>query len=143
MIGDNVKRIRESQNLGLNETAKIAGISGSYLSNIEKNIKTNPSMETLKKIADALGVLVEDFFKDEENCNETTQELTPKDEKDISKDVKSIMSKITSREDGPTYYEGNELNEDDLELFRDALELALKRIKIKNKEKYTPKKYKK
>lgn len=30
-----------------------------------------------------------------------------------------------------------------MELFRDELEIALKRLKIINKEKYTPKKYKK
>lgn len=66
MLGNRIKKIREIQNLGLNETAKLAGISGSYLSNIEKGIKTNPSMEALNKIADALGVSVDEFFKENE-----------------------------------------------------------------------------
>lgn len=64
MIGENIKKIREEKHLGLNETARMAGISGSYLSNIEKNIKLNPSMESLEKIAKALNVSVEDFFKE-------------------------------------------------------------------------------
>ncbi|KNF09325.1 putative transcriptional regulator [Gottschalkia purinilytica] len=62
MIGDNIKLIRQSKGLGLNETARLANISGSYLSNIEKGIKENPSMDTLQKIANALNVSVNDLF---------------------------------------------------------------------------------
>lgn len=72
MVGENIKKIRESKSMGLNKTAGIAKISGSYLSNIEKGIKDNPSIEVLKRIANALNVQVEEFFKDyatKENLN--------------------------------------------------------------------------
>ena len=62
---------------------------------------------------------------------------------DIAKDVASIMNKIKTQEDGPTYYNGIEMDPEDAELFEQALEFALKSIKIENKEKYTPKKYRK
>lgn len=65
MLGDNIKSIREEKKLGLNETARLAGISPSYLSDIEKGNKTNPSMEVLQRIADALDVSIEEFFKSE------------------------------------------------------------------------------
>ena len=52
------------------------------------------------------------------------------------------MEKLTAGEDGPASYNGEELSPDAAELFRDELEIALKRLKIINKEKYTPKKYK-
>ena len=69
--------------------------------------------------------------------------LTPKDNRDIAKDLNNIMEKLTAGEDGPASYNGEELSPDAAELFRDELEIALKRLKIINKEKYTPKKYKK
>lgn len=62
MLGDNIRRIRESKKLGLNATAKKAGISGSYLSNLERGLKENPSMENLESIANALDVSVNALF---------------------------------------------------------------------------------
>jgi len=50
VLGDNIKSIREEKKLGLNETARLAGISPSYLSDIEKGNKTNPSMEVLQRL---------------------------------------------------------------------------------------------
>lgn len=65
MIGDNIKKIRLNKNIGLNKTANLAGISGSYLSNIEKGLKENPSMEVLHKIANVLDVPVNAFFDED------------------------------------------------------------------------------
>ncbi|MBU3188722.1 helix-turn-helix domain-containing protein [Clostridium bowmanii] len=65
MLGDNIKRIRKSRKLGLNELAKKSDISGSYLSNIEKGIKTNPSIDALNNIAKALGISVDELFKNQ------------------------------------------------------------------------------
>ena len=75
--------------------------------------------------------------------NSESIKITPKDERDIAKDLENIMAKLTSGEAGPASYNGEELDPEAAELFRDELEIALKRLKIINKEKYTPKKYKK
>ncbi|NFB30180.1 XRE family transcriptional regulator [Clostridium botulinum] len=56
MLSENIKKIRINKGLGLNETARKAGISGSYLSDIENGKKENPTVTTLNKIADALEV---------------------------------------------------------------------------------------
>lgn len=69
--------------------------------------------------------------------------LSEKDNKDIAKDLENIMAKLSAGEDGPASYDGEELDPEAAELFRDELEIALRRLKIINKEKYTPKKYKK
>ncbi|MFQ8777279.1 MAG: hypothetical protein ACLR78_07450 [Roseburia sp.] len=69
--------------------------------------------------------------------------LTEKDNKDIAKDVDNIMAKLTAGEDGPASYNGEALDPEAADLFRDELQIALRRLKIINKEKYTPKKYKK
>ena len=53
------------------------------------------------------------------------------------------MQEFREGTDGTAYYNGVELEESDLDLIESAMKIALEQIKIKNKEKYTPKKYKK
>ena len=53
------------------------------------------------------------------------------------------MDDFRSGTDGTAYYNGQELDENDLDLIESAMKIALEQIKVKNKDKYTPKKYKK
>ncbi len=95
----------------------------------------------MQKIADYFGVTI-DYFMTGKDVS-ASQDLTPRDNRDIAKDLDNIMEKLTAGEDGPASYNGEELSPEAAELFRDELEIALKRLKIINKKKYTPKKYKK
>lgn len=140
-----LRELRTKNKLTLKELSEKSGISISFISDIE-NGRRNPSIEKLKLLAKALDVSADEFLKDNSSnlkSENTKPELNKRDLRDISKDVDSIMDKLDKREDGPTYYNDIEMKEDDKELFRSALELALKTIKVKNKEKYTPKKYRK
>ncbi|MGM8364850.1 helix-turn-helix domain-containing protein [Virgibacillus sp. W0181] len=56
MIGENIKRIRVERRLSLSELADRAQISKSYLSNIERNVNQNPSIQIMEKIAAVLSV---------------------------------------------------------------------------------------
>lgn len=58
MIGEKIQSIRKKKGLSLSECATRASISKSYLSNIERNINHNPSIQVMEKIAAALGVEV-------------------------------------------------------------------------------------
>ena len=69
--------------------------------------------------------------------------LSARDNRDIKKDLDNIMEKLTSKEYGPAAYDGEDLSEESMDLFRDELEIALKRLKLINKEKYNPNKNKK
>lgn len=69
--------------------------------------------------------------------------LTKKDNRDIAKDIDSIMYKLTSKEYGPAAYNGENLSKESTDLFREELEIALKRLKLINKEKCNPNKNKK
>lgn len=51
MIGKNIYQFRKNRGLTLSELAEKAGISKSYLSNIERNINQNPSIQVMEKIA--------------------------------------------------------------------------------------------
>lgn len=139
LIGERVKRLRKEKKLTQKALGEKVGISRSYLADIEGN-RYNPSADTIKALATALSVDVNYFLTDDET---QLPLLTLKDEKDIAKDLEEIMSKLENQEDGPIYFNGDELDEEDRDLFRDALSIALRTVKIKNKERYTPKKYKK
>ena len=56
MIGKNIYQFRKKGGLTLSELAERAGISKSYLSNIERNINKNPSIQVMAKIALVLEV---------------------------------------------------------------------------------------
>ncbi|AJD92709.1 hypothetical protein JMA_33920 [Jeotgalibacillus malaysiensis] len=56
MIGENIYKIRREKGLTLSELADRAGVSKSYLSNIERNLKQNPSIQVIEKIANVLEV---------------------------------------------------------------------------------------
>ena len=124
------------------KVSKATGIGGSTFTDW-KNGRSTPKQDKLQKIADYFGVTVDYLMTGKEEVKEKAPELTARDERDISKDVERIMSKLSAGEDGPASYDGEELDPEAAELFRDELEIALRRLKMINKEKYTPKKYKK
>lgn len=134
---ENVKEAAKSKGYSINKLEKELGFARSYISKF-KNI--TPSADKVQKIADFLGVTSEYLLT---GTDDVGSSLTAKDNRDIAKDLDSIMEKLTAGEDGPASYNGEELSPEAAELFRDELEIALKRLKIINKEKYTPKKYKK
>lgn len=124
------------------KVSKATGIGGSTFTDW-KNGRSIPKQDKLQKIADYFGVTIDYLMtgKEEPEKKETT--LTPKDERDIKKDLDSIMGKLTNQESGPAAYDGEALDPEAAELFREELEIALKRLKIINKEKYNPYKNKK
>lgn len=79
MIGKNIRAIRKQQRLTLSELAERAGIAKSYLSNIERNINQNPSIQVLEKIADVLKVDIHALI-DTETETETEKEEKPEEE---------------------------------------------------------------
>ena len=60
-IGAQIRDLRKAKRLTLHEVAEAAGISVSYLSQIERNVSRLP-IGVLKKLADVLGVHMNWFF---------------------------------------------------------------------------------
>lgn len=124
------------------QVAKATGISTATLTNWKKGRYT-PKQDKLQKIADYFGVTVEYLMTGKNEPKEKAPELTARDERDIAKDLENIMSKLSAGESGPASYNGEDLDPEAADLFRDELEIALRRLKLINKEKYTNKRYKK
>jgi len=141
-LSENLRRLRQEHKLSINKLATLSGINKSTISEIENKKILNPSRNTLEKLAIALETSMDNLSSGVQNETEKS-ELNKRDLRNIAKDVDSIMDKLDKGEAGPTYYNDIEMKDEDKELFRSALEYALKTIKVKNKEKYTPKKYRK
>ena len=132
-------KLRDSRGLKDSDVVKATGITKSTFSDW-KSGRSNPKNDKLQKIANYFDVSIDYLMTGEDS---TKTELSAKDERDITKDLNSIMKKLQNGENGPASYDGEELSPEAMELFREELAIALKRLKIVNKEKYTPNKYKK
>ncbi len=60
-VGSRLRQLREERNMSMRSLATASGLSANALSMIERG-KTSPSVSTLYKLADALGVPVTTFF---------------------------------------------------------------------------------
>lgn len=74
MIGVKIKYLRIQQGYSITQLAKKAQISKSYLSYLEKNPETNPSLHIISKIAAALDTSPNYFI--EETKNEGSKEIS-------------------------------------------------------------------
>ncbi|MCC2125313.1 helix-turn-helix domain-containing protein [Hominiventricola filiformis] len=135
------EQLLQKHNVTAYKVAKEAGVTQTALSNW-KSGRSTPTTKTLKKIADYFGVTVDYLMSGKDETKEKNSGLTTRDEKDIAKDLNSIMEKLRNGEDGPASFEGTDIPEDDLELFAGQIELMLRRLKAINKEKYNPHKKK-
>ncbi len=61
-FGKNMKQIREAKGMSQGDIYRATKIERAYISNLEAG-KQNPTLETMEKIARALGVSVSDLTK--------------------------------------------------------------------------------
>ncbi len=101
---------------------------------------TVPKMDTLTKIAEYFGVSV-GFLVDGSEETEKSPVLTDKDKRDIARDLEQIMSALDSA--GDLQFDGDPMSDEARESIRAAMKLGLEAAKVKNKERFTPRKYRK
>lgn len=62
-LSKNLKKYREQKGLSQDRLAKLADIANNTIIKIEQGENQNPTLDTLKKIAKAFGVSVDDLIK--------------------------------------------------------------------------------
>jgi transcriptional regulator with XRE-family HTH domain len=62
-IAGNLKKLRDKNGYSLERVARLADLSLNTIVKIENGVNQNPTIETLTKIAKALGVGVDDLIK--------------------------------------------------------------------------------
>jgi len=63
-IGKNIKRYREKLGISQDKLSKLAGMTFHTIAKIESGATLDPRIETVKKIADALDVSIDDLMKE-------------------------------------------------------------------------------
>jgi transcriptional regulator with XRE-family HTH domain len=62
-LAKNVKRLREAKGLSQEKLARLADVANNTLIKMETGENINPTLETLKKVAKALEVSVDELIK--------------------------------------------------------------------------------
>ncbi|MCI2161178.1 MAG: helix-turn-helix transcriptional regulator [Oscillospiraceae bacterium] len=159
---DRLLKLMKENNITPYRLSKETGITQATLSRW-KTGKTDPSIETLKKIADYFGVSLDYLLGDvsdplfcldnkkilkEINSYESSDEkketptLTKKDERDISKKMQETLAQLEEQQSG-LMFDGEPLDNETKELLAISLKNSLELAKKIAKQKYTPKKYRK
>lgn len=146
-IGTNLQRIMTDKKIKSKDLALKVGVSPTHLSYVI-NGKRQPSIELLGALANLLKVSLEDLVRQDEetiakplSTPDNLPLLSPKEERDIAKDLEKILNDLDG-DTGMAFY-GEPMDEESKELLRMSLESSLKFAKKVAKQKYTPKKYRK
>jgi len=62
-IGKNIRKYRLQKKMSQDRLSKLADVAFHTITKIESGNTPNPTIETVKKIADALGVSLDDLMK--------------------------------------------------------------------------------
>ena len=73
--------------------------------------------------------------------SESTSTLTDRDRRDIARDLERIMEALDTA--GDLQFDGDPMSDEARESIRAAMKLGLEAAKVKNKERFTPKKFRK
>lgn len=62
-LANNIKRLREAKGISQEKLARLADVANNTLIKMESGENQNPTLVTLKKVAKAFGVSVDDLIK--------------------------------------------------------------------------------
>ena len=97
-IGKKVQRLRQAYKMSLDDLAARSGVSKSVLSQVERD-QNNPTLSTIWRICNALGISVEEIVRDETDpriFDKLTDRSTPVIQSDDGKCELRILGPITT-----------------------------------------------
>ena len=121
------------------KVAKETGVTQSTLSDWKRG-RSTPKTENMKKIANYFGVSIDYLMTGSDSAESKEPILKPRDEKEI-KNILSATEELL-KQDG-LMFDGDPASPEAIESILSAMQIGMEMAKKKNKEKYTPKKYKK
>lgn len=100
-----------------------------------------PKQDKMQKIANYFGVSLEYLMTGKEESEKSEPALTSRDERDIEKIINQTREQLINQEG--LMFDGDPASPEAIESILSAMQIGMEMAKKKNKEKYTPKKYKK
>ena len=138
-LRERVKALCHKNGTSMNQVEMDLGFGKGYISKLGKS---TPNTAKIQLIANYFDVSL-DYLLNGTTPKSEGSELNARDERDIKKDLDSLREKLANKEFGPAAYDGQEIPDEDIDLFLGQVDLMLRRVKVKNKEKYNPNKNKK
>ncbi|MBS7201180.1 helix-turn-helix transcriptional regulator [butyrate-producing bacterium] len=132
-LKDRVKKLAQERGISLPALEAELGFGNST---IVKWDKSTPNADKLNAVAKYFDVTMDYLL----NGNDDTS-LTTRDERDISKIIEQTKEQLLSQEG--LMFDGDPASPEAINSILDAMQIGMEMAKKKNKEKYTPKKYKK
>lgn len=119
--------------------SKETGIATATLTDWKKG-RSTPKQDKLQKIADYFGVSIEYLMTGNDERKPDSSPLTKRDEKEIN----NILSntEFLLRQEG-LMFDGDPASPEAIDSILSAMRIGMEMAKEKNKERFTPKKYKK
>lgn len=136
------EQLLKENNVTAYRVAKETGIATATLSDWKQG-RSTPKTDKLQKIADYFGVSIEYFSGNPEGKEADPvdkKELNRRDQRDIEKVLNEARDQLLNSEG--LMFDGKPATQDEIQQILDAMQIGLEMAKKKNKEKYTPKKYK-
>lgn len=146
MFGKRLKNLRKDNDLTLDELATLynsqydGGLNKGTLSKYE-NGKQEPMISVVINLAALFNVPTDYLLGKTDNISTKESSLTKRDEKDIEKILDNTKDLLLSQEG--LMFDGQPASEESINSILQAMQIGMEMAKQKNKEKYTPKKYKK
>lgn len=138
MIYETIKRLSKEKGLSINQLEKTLGLSKGSLCRIDTN---RPSIDRLQRIADFFEVSLDYLTTGKNEPEKKEATLTPKDARDIEKILEQTKEQLLTQEG--LMFDGDFATPEAIDSIISAMQIGMEMAKKKNKEKYTPKKYKK
>ena len=134
-LKDRVKALAQERGISLPVLESELGFGNST---IVKWDKSTPNADKLNAVAKFFNVSMDYLLNGD---TKKSQELTARDERDITKILEQTKEQLLSQEG--LMFDGDPASPEAIESIRAAMQIGMEMAKKKNKEKYTPKKYKK
>ncbi|MDD3253945.1 MAG: XRE family transcriptional regulator [Lachnospiraceae bacterium] len=132
-----IKQTCKNRKIPISRLERDLGYGNGYIGQLRKGtIPSNRAIEIANYLNIDLQLLLSGDMDETENSH-----LTSRDEKDIEKILSQTREQLLSQ-DG-LMFDGNPASPEAIESILSAMQIGMEMAKKKNKEKYTPKKYKK
>ncbi|MDF2885843.1 MAG: immR 3 [Lacrimispora sp.] len=135
---DIIKKACKEQKIPISRLERDLGYGNGYIGQLRKG--TIPSDRAIE-IADYLNIGLQYLMTGEESLKAIERPLTRKDERDIEKILDSTRDMLLSQEG--LMFDGDPASPEAIESILSAMQVGMEMAKRKNKEIFTPKKYKK
>ena len=153
-----IERLCKERGINITQMCREADIPRGNLTDLKMGRTAALSTKSLGKISSyfavsmdyLLGNVTDPFFQlDNDRIlqdinsyeSESTSTLTDRDKRDIARDLERIMEALDTA--GDLQFDGDPMSDEARESIRAAMKLGLEAAKVKNKERFTPKKFRK